>query len=68
MNEDNIPEEILREWIVKAKPLVNSAYNLAVEHCMSIIESHTIYPVQDKEGFFVDKTLIITELNKLKQQ
>lgn len=33
-NPNPIPDYILKEWIEKAKPLVDSAYNLAVDECL----------------------------------
>lgn len=42
MNNDNIPEEILREWIVKAKPLVDSAWNLAIDECIKAVNELNI--------------------------
>lgn len=43
---EHIPEEIIREWIEKAKPLVDSAYNLghntAIGHAIGIVAQNTI--------------------------
>lgn len=39
---EHIPEEIIREWIEKAKPLVDSAFNLgwdkAVEQSIDVLQ------------------------------
>lgn len=33
-----IEEQIIREWIEKAKPIVDSAYNLAIKDCIDIVQ------------------------------
>lgn len=38
MEQKGIPEDILKEWIEKAKPLVDSAWNLAVEECIRKVD------------------------------
>ena len=60
---EHIPEEIIREWIEKAKPLVDSAWDLALDEAIRAVEtlsdnhSFTSHPLHKK---------IITSLSKLK--
>lgn len=35
---NEIDDKIIREWIEKAKPLVDSAYNLGVSKCIDIVQ------------------------------
>ena len=57
MDNDKIPEEILREWIEKARPLVDSAWNLALDEAIRVVN----------EMVLADKEYIISHLTKLKK-
>lgn len=60
MPKDKIPEEILKEWIEKGKPLVDSAYNLAIDAAIHKIK--TMYTPHQETAY-----QIITSLNSLKK-
>jgi hypothetical protein len=52
-------EQILREWIEKAKPLVDSAWNLALDEAIRVLKSH-----QTING---ELDFVIVEVAKLKK-
>lgn len=38
MEQKGIPEDILKEWIEKAKPLVDSAFDLGVDRSIDVVQ------------------------------
>ena len=63
---DNIPEEILREWIEKAKPLVDSAWNLALDEAIRVVKDEQSIEVPASTVYAILNNLI-TRLSKLKK-
>ena len=56
MDTNKIPEEILREWIEKARPLVDSAYNLAIDSAIGIVGGM---------GMGIDPAIIASVIDRL---
>lgn len=57
-------EKIIREWVEKAKPLVDSAWNLALEEAIRVVDDY------EGTGYHLSGDIcpeIIKALNKLKK-
>lgn len=65
---DTNEEKIIREWIEKAKPIVDSAWNLALDQAIMKIKVAIIYPVEGITGQFINKSNLINELLSLKKE
>lgn len=65
---EHIPEEIIREWIEKAKPLVDNAFNLgynqAIDHCMEMVRKLNDEVFPETPSY----SIINGELIKLKKE
>ncbi len=59
IKNDNIPEEILKEWIVKAKPLVDSAYNVGIDESIKLL--------QQSQTNMLENDWLIKKLSALKK-
>ena len=57
---EHMDEKIIREWIEKAKPLVDSAWNLAIDSCI-----HEIKEMFTPNHLTADQ--VINSLSKLKK-
>ena len=64
---EHIPEEIIREWIEKAKPLVDNAWNLALDEAIRVVNTQQI---RWAETYFTPEAVvkeIIEKLSNLKK-
>ena len=61
-----IDEKIIREWIEKANPIVDSAWNLAIDAAINVVTEQRDECEISTPGWYV-LNKIITEMNTLKK-
>ncbi len=63
-NKDTVTEPLPDNWMEEE---LNRFYNGAIDHCLTLIRTSIVYPVEGVDGKFVNRDNLIDKISKLKK-